>query len=77
MSEIECIVMKDTVDSVVNELKGYWRIETALKNGFMEDIEGAIREAFIRGITYGGMDSDLFRKAIVYCTKIDAETDNV
>lgn len=76
MDEVECVVMKDTVDKVVNELKGYWRLEIALKNGFMEDVEGAIREAFIRGITYGGMDEDLFEEALSVCEEMDKETDN-
>lgn len=70
-------MFKDMVDSVTKEIMGHWRIETALKNGFLEDVEGAIREAIIRGITYGGMDEGLFEEALSVCEEMDKETDNV
>ena len=70
-------LLKGTVDTVTKEIMGYWRIEIALRNGYMEDVDGAIREAFIRGIAYGGMDEDLFEEALEFCEKLDKESDNV
>jgi len=70
-------MLNDLVDSVRKELKDYWRLEAALKHGYMEDVEGAIEEAIVRGIAYGAMDSDLVREALALCEKWDVETDNV
>lgn len=70
---MEFFMFKDMVDSATKEIMDHWRIETALKNGFLEDVEGAIREAFIRGITYGGMDEDVFEEALTVCEEMDKE----
>jgi hypothetical protein len=70
-------MLNDLVDSVKREIMDHWRIETALKNGFLEDVEGAIREAIIRGITYGGMDQGIFKEALTVCEEMDKETDNI
>lgn len=66
-------MFKDMVDSATKEIMDHWRIETALKHGFMEDVEGAIREAFIRGISYGGMDPYLCKEALTVCKEMDKE----